>query len=112
MANRNKNFTENEISDNAHASDAVLEHDSETSKKPITYTEKELNEEVEITLFKDNDKYKDDVDVGCNGVICRIPRGVPVKIKRKFALILQQSMAQDLATAEMINGLVYTEGNK
>lgn len=78
--------------------------------KPKVYTEEELNEEVVIKLFKDNDRYKDDVDVGCNGVICRIPRGVPFKIKRKFALILEESMAQDAATAEMISGLIYTEG--
>lgn len=98
MAKKNDNITEE--SRNSVIEEEVLEN------KPKVYTEKELNEEVEIELFKDNDRYKDDVDVGCNGVICRIPRGVPVKVKRKFALILKQSMEQDKATAELISGLI------
>ena len=57
---------------------------------------------VEVKLFKDSDRYKDDVFVGCNGENVVIQRGVKVKIKRKFALVLDQSEIQDIQTAEML----------
>lgn len=57
---------------------------------------------VSIRLFKDNDKYKDDVFVAVNGERVQIKRGEAVLIKRKFADVLEQSMKQDMATANMI----------
>ena len=59
-----------------------------------------LEEYVPVELFKDGKDYKDDVFVCVNGENCRIKRGVPVKIKRKFALVLENSRAQDIAAAE------------
>jgi hypothetical protein len=61
-----------------------------------------LDEYVEIKLFKDNDKYKDDVYVAINGKNCQIRRGVWTRIRRKFALLLDQSEIQDLRTAELM----------
>lgn len=61
-----------------------------------------MNEEVEIKLFKDNDKYKDDVIVGCNGEFIAIKRGERVKIKRKYAEILDNSEHQDYETSCLI----------
>lgn len=49
------------------------------------------NDYVEIRLFRDGDKYRDDVLVGINGYMCRIKRGVPVKVKRSFAKIIFES---------------------
>ena len=63
------------------------------------------NEEVEIQLFKDGGKYKDDVYVAVNGQNCLIQRGKPVKVKRKFAETLRRSLAQDNETADMIREL-------
>lgn len=57
---------------------------------------------VEIKLFKDTGKYKDDVFVGCNGETIAIKRGERVKIKRKFAEILDHSEHQDYETAVLI----------
>lgn len=57
---------------------------------------------VEIKLFKDTGKYKDDVFVGHNGDGIAIKRGERVKIKRKFAKILDDSEHQDYETAQMI----------
>lgn len=66
-----------------------------------------LEELVEVTLFKDNDKYKDDVYVSLNDEpAIAIKRGVPVKIKRKYALILEESLRQDTAAAEFIQRAV------
>ena len=57
---------------------------------------------IEVTLFKDNDKYKEDVYVAVGGKNCVIKRGVPVKIKRKYYLALKQSNAQDDAAAKLM----------
>lgn len=46
---------------------------------------------VEIRLFKDGDKYKDDVFAGVNGKMCQIRRGVPVKVQRKYANVIADS---------------------
>ena len=61
-----------------------------------------LEEYIAIKLFKDNDRYKDDVYVAVNGQNCVIKRGEWVMIKRKFALVLDASEIQDMKTAEFI----------
>lgn len=61
-----------------------------------------MEEEVEIKLFKDTGKYKDDVFVGVNGETIAIKRGERVKIKRKFAEVLDNSEHQDYETAQLI----------
>ena len=61
-----------------------------------------LNEYVAVKLFRDNDRYKDDVYVAVNGQNCIVKRGEWVKIKRKFALVLDQSEVQDMQTAEYL----------
>ena len=60
------------------------------------------NELVEVKLFKDNNKYKDDVVVGVNGVICQIRRGEKIKVKRKYADLLDKSDIQDYETSMLI----------
>ena len=74
---------------------------SEEAKKAEAY----WNEEVEIQLFKDSGKYKDDVYVAVNGQNCLIQRGKPVRVKRKFAEVLRRSLEQDNETADMIREL-------
>ena len=61
-----------------------------------------MNEYVVVKLFRDNDRYKDDVYVAVNGQNCVIKRGEWVKIKRKFAMVLDQSEIQDMQTAEYL----------
>ena len=61
-----------------------------------------LEEYVAVKLFRDNDRYKDDVYVAVNGHNCVIRRGEWVRVKRKFALVLDQSEIQDMKTAEML----------
>lgn len=62
-----------------------------------------LEEKVLIQLFKDKDRYKDDVYVCVNGERLLIKRGENVEIPRKFALVLEQSARQDVATANLID---------
>ena len=55
-----------------------------------------------VTLFKDADRYKDDLFVGLNGVGLNIKRGVPVKLKRKFARVIEESQIMDVQTSNAI----------
>ena len=76
----------------------------------LTEEQKKANEErkaywdelVEVRLFKDNNKYKDDVFVAVNGENCVIKRGEKVMIKRKFAAVLESSDMQDYETSKLI----------
>lgn len=64
----------------------------------------EYNEErITIKLFKDGDKYNDDLFVSVNGQAFNIPRGVPVNIPRKIAATLEQSDLQDVKTAQYMD---------
>lgn len=58
---------------------------------------------VEIELFRDNKDYKDNVFVAVNGESCVIARGRKVKIKKKFADVLANSMRQDIKTARLMD---------
>ena len=60
------------------------------------------NDLVPIRLFKDNDKYKDDLFVGWNGTGYRIKRGITVMVPRAVANIVQQQLDQDNSTAQLI----------
>ena len=60
------------------------------------------NELVEVELFKDNAKYKDDVFVSVNDENCVIQRGKRVMIKRKFRDVLDNSRDQDYETSLLI----------
>lgn len=57
---------------------------------------------VEIRLFKDNNKYKDDVYVGLNGRGYLIKRGQTVRVPRAVYEIIENSRDQDEYTARLI----------
>lgn len=57
---------------------------------------------VQVHLFQDNGKYKDDVFVAVNGRSYLIKRGETVMVPRSVAQVLEQSDAQDKATSRMI----------
>lgn len=61
-----------------------------------------MEELVEVKLFRDTGKYKDDVFVAVNGENCVIKRGERVQIKRKFAEVLDNSDRQDYETSKLI----------
>ena len=87
------------------AENAQKEDQAERDKRMQAFLKEQkdyLNEYVEVRLFKDNEKYKDDVYVAINGRNCVIRRGVWTRIRRKFAMLLDQSEIQDLRTAELM----------
>ena len=67
--------------------------------KELEEQKKHLEDPVTIQLFKDGNKYKDDVFVGWNDRNFLIQRGVPVTVPRGVAEILQQSQEQDFRAA-------------
>lgn len=79
----------------------VTENVTENTE-PEMYSAAWYNEKVPVKLFKDNDKYKDDVFVCVNGRSIRIQRGKEVMIPRKFALVLEQSRDQSASAADYI----------
>ncbi len=76
--------------------------ESEARKKFVEEDRARGEELVEVKLFKDNNKYKDDVFVQVNGENCVIKRGERVKVKRKFAEVLDNSDMQDYETSLLI----------
>ena len=76
---------------------------TEEQKKAEEERKAYMNEYVEVSLFKDNNKYKDDVYVAVNGENCVVQRGKKVKVKRKFANVLENSSIQDFETSELID---------
>lgn len=75
---------------------------TEEQKKKAEEEKAYYNELVEVKLFKDNNKYKDDVFVAVNGENCVIKRGEKVMVKRKFAELLDCSDLQDYETSLLI----------
>ena len=59
-------------------------------------------EMVEVNLFRDNGKYKDDVLVVLNGKNINVPRGKKVMVPAGVKEILDNSLAQDLAVEEYL----------
>ena len=75
--------------------------DAEKAKAIAEY-DAYMEELVDVKLFKDSGKYKDDVVVGHNGEFIGIKRGERVQVKRKFADILDISDRQDYETSKLI----------
>lgn len=75
---------------------------TEEQKKANEEQKAYYNELVKVKLFRDNNKYKDDVFVAVNGENCVIKRGEEVLVKRKFAEVLDNSDLQDYETSLLI----------
>lgn len=84
------------------AENKQLKKSGQGTKKNQTSDEKWLSQRVKVKLFKDGDKYKDDVFVGINGRGVKIKRGVEVEIERRYALLLDQSQIQAIKANEMM----------
>lgn len=74
----------------------------EAAKAPAEEEKSAGPKMVTIRLFKDGERYKDDVDVAVNGVNYRIKRGENVQVPDFVAEVLERSMQQDAATAALI----------
>lgn len=85
---------------------AILAEAEAKAKEPVETApagkEAQGEKMVPIRLFKDNEKYKDDVFVAVNGRSFQIKRGETVMVPDYVAAVLEQSMAQDMATANLI----------
>ena len=68
-----------------------------------TKTPSPWDKTVKIKLFKDNDKYKDDLFVGLNGRRYNIKRGVEVELPECVAEIIRLSEKQQRRTEALID---------
>lgn len=78
---------------------------AETKKTTNEETATKKENLVEIELFKDNWKYKDDVTVGVNGEFWQIKRGEKVKVPAHVAEVIRNSLAQQKSTSQLISNL-------
>ena len=83
-------INENVNSENTLGSDGSIQKNLNRNKSNL----------VTVKLFKDNNKYKDDVFVAVNGVGIIIPRGKEVRIDKKYAEVLRHSEQQNSFAAE------------
>ena len=91
----------------AEARAEVAKVAEKVDEKPYQETEEEIaaaNELVEVRLFKDKDRYKDDVLVIINGQSYLIKRGVTAKVPRKVLDVLNCSDMQTGVAADVIGG--------
>lgn len=79
----------------------AAEAEAEAKDAPVEQKE-DFKRLVTIKLFKDNDKYKDDVFVAVNGKTYQIVRGEEVQVPLNVAKVLERSMNQDLLTSKLI----------
>ena len=82
----------------ASVSGELTEEQKKTNEERKAY----WNEPVKVRLFKDNNKYKDDVFAAVNGDNCVLKRGLEVEVKRKIANLLENSDLQDYETSMLI----------
>lgn len=101
MAKRNEELEAVEAVENeaavAEVEDGAPEDnapDEEVTKNTVPVSDDYLEELVEIMLFKDSDKYSDDLVVTLNGKNYQIKRGVKVMVPRKVQLVIEDSMKQ------------------
>lgn len=73
------------------------------AKKEEAVQEVTAKKMYEIRLFKDNNKYRDDVFVGVNGKGYMIKRGERVMVPEEVKEVLDNSMEQDEFTARLID---------
>lgn len=98
---QSKQQTAEEILANAKAEAAKIVEEAKAQAQAET-APKDPEDLVPTRLFKDGDKYKDDVFVAVNGRAYQIKRGVTVQVPAYVAAVLEQSAEQDNATANLI----------
>lgn len=60
---------------------------------------------VKIRLFKDSNKYKNDLFVGVNGRTFQIKRGVEMEVPESVALVIEDAQAQEIEAMRVMEEL-------
>lgn len=87
--------TKKEITENVPVEEEV---------KEVTHgenTEKDDGYVDHAPLFRDGQRYKDPLNVIINGVKYSVPRGVPLRLPKVVAEVIDQSLAQDAYAHEL-----------
>lgn len=75
------------------------------TETPVGVSPDYWQQPVKIKLFKDNDKYKDDVFVGVAGKTYLIKRGIEVEVPRCVAQVIDDSHNQEMFAISYCEGL-------
>lgn len=78
-----------------------------TERRGKCSAHKAVGEFVEVSLFRDGERYRDDVYVCVNGEGCLIRRGEPVRVPRPVAEALEHSARQDARAEAMMAGRTF-----
>lgn len=65
---------------------------------------------VKIRLFKDSNKYKNDLFVGVNGRTFLIKRGVEVEVPESVARVIEDAQAQEIEAMRVMEELAEGSG--
>lgn len=60
------------------------------------------DQKVKVKLFKDTERYKDDVTVVVNGRVWKIQRGKEVELPMYVWMVVEAGLSQDFQTATLI----------
>lgn len=74
---------------------------TEASAEAVTETTEDDGYVDHAPLFRDGEKYKNPLNVTINGVKYSVPRGVPLRLPKVVAEVIDQSIAQDAYAAEL-----------
>ena len=72
-----------------------VKQEAEVKQEPMEKREPEAVRKETIRLFKDNDRYKNDLYVSVNGHSFLIQRGVDVEVPYYIAEVIRNSMKAD-----------------
>ena len=88
---------------NTEAVEEATKETVETTEKTVEAVEEAVDDGYvdHAPLFRDGDRYKDPLNVIINGVKYSVPRGVPLRIPRTVAEVIDQSIAQDAYANEL-----------
>lgn len=90
----------------AEAEAKLAEKTVDPAEEALRMKREAAKEKVVIQLFKDAERYKDDVAVFVNGESFLIQRGVPVEVPRYVAEVINNSQRQDSQTEVMVKRLI------
>jgi hypothetical protein len=94
MPKKNTDETNVNLAEDAETNANLTEDAAANAEDPMEYVD-------HAPLFKDGERYKFPLNVTINGVKYSVPRGVPLRLPRVVAEVIDQSIAQDAYAHEV-----------
>lgn len=88
MPKKNTDETNVNLTEDTETNANLTEDAATNAEDPMEYVD-------HVPLFKDGERYKFPLNVTINGVKYSVPRGVPLRLPRVVAEVIDQSIKQD-----------------